>query len=355
MIDSSEGKQEIERRDMQRFSKWLSTSKRNERGETYKKYYQRFPVGKYTELEIFAERRFDKAELGYSVSLPKFRYDNNVQMLLPNDLEETAEGIGNLVEHYSGIPFDTLNARQSRTDFVYNFLMSQDEVNRRISVSKLVRSSGQDARIIDKEKGLPSIYFGRKGYRELYLYSKMEETVLRIKQRKAGDDHLQGSIGILRMEDAHYAPKLKQDAERLGLKHITLAALLDSRIAEEILRNDMEQLLLDKPIAGRDERREKLKEHCGQDTAKYARLIGFLDEVNEIGEKEAIKFFGYDYARRARIELTQAGLWLAKENRIPLPALIAPTFENFVIDEATVCGVRSNTSHKLAPVQTLAH
>jgi hypothetical protein len=351
-LDTVIGKQEIERCDFEKFSGWHSTSNRDERGQTYKKFYKQIAVGNFATMELFAEHRWAKTEFGFSASLPKFAYDNNVQMLLPHDLEQVAERIDNLVEHYTGIPFDSLNARLSRADIAYNFQLCEDEVNRRIAAAKLVRCYGQNVKMIEKEKGVPSVYLGRKNYNELYLYSKAAEIAVRVKQRTAGDEHFRNAIGILRLENARYAPKLRRDAERLGIKQITLATFLDPHFAEEILMDSMKKFSLDRTIAGRDERREKLKIYCGDDGAKRARLQGLMDIVDEDGEQQAIADLGYYLVHRGKKELMAAGVWLAAENRIPLPALAPPKFENLVLDLSADCGLRSNTSQQFAPVQT---
>lgn len=351
-LDTVIGKQEIERCDLEKFSGWRSTSKSDERGQTYKKFHKQIAVGNFATMELFAEHRWAKTEFGFSASLPKFAYDNNVQMLMPHDLEKVAERIDNLIEHYTGIPFDSLNARLSRADIAYNFQLSEDEVNRRIAAAKLVRACGQNVKMIEKEKGVPSAYLGRKGYSEQYLYSKAAEIALRVKQRTASDEHFRNAIGILRLENARYAPKLRQDAVRLGIKQITLATFLDPHVAEEILIDSMKKFSLNQAIAGRDEREEKLKIYCGKDTAKFARLWGVLDYVMKNGEPDAVEYFGYHLVRRAKLELIEAGVWLAAENRIPLPALAPPNFENLVLDLSADCGLRSNTSQQFAPVQT---
>jgi hypothetical protein len=351
-LDTVTGKQDIPRTELARFRNWESTANRDTKGEYYKKYYKQFPVGDFASIEIFAERRFNEASIGFNASLPKFKYDNNVQMLLPNDLEEIADGISNLMTFYTGIDFDALNARLSRADIAFNFQLMQDQVHRRIAASKLATYSRKHTRVTDKEKGVASVYYGRENYHEIYLYSKHDETNLRVKERKASDVHLRNSIGILRLENSRYARKLSQDAKRLGLPNITLATFLDPRIAEDILIDDMKKLLLDRPIAGRDEREAQLENYCGDDTAKFIRLLGFMHFINENNEKRAVEKLGYHYTRRGKLELIEAGVWLSAENRLPLPALATPNFEDFTLNLNADCGVGSNTLHQFAPVQT---
>ncbi len=353
MIDTVIGKRDVPIREIKWFKNWNSTVNRDTRGTTYRRYYKRFPVGDFSTLGIFAETRFGKASVGFEASLPKMLFDNNVRVLTTDEVSQAAEYVSNLVQHYTGFDFDALNVRTSRADLVCSWNLTEDEVNRRLDVTKLVRYGGKHTRVIDKEKGVSSVYHGRKSYYENYLYSKHAETMLRVKQGTANDEHLRASIGNLRLEDCRYTAKLRQDAERFGFgKYMTLANLLQAGIVKQLLMEDMKNLQLDRPIAGRDEREHKLEMYCGSDTAKYARLWGILDTVIRRGEKGAIDYLGYDLVRRGRIELTNAGIWLAAENRLPLPALRPPDFGENIIDLGSQVRASSNTYQTLAPVQT---
>src|SRR5436190_15115930 len=243
MIDTVIGKRDVPVDEIKWFKNWNSTVNRDTRGTTYRRYYKRFPVGDFSTLGIFAETRFGKASVGIEASLPKMLFDNNVRVLTAGEVRQGADCISNLFEYYTGLEFDALSARLSRADLVCSWKLTEDEVNRRLDVTKLVRYGGKHTRVIDKEKGVPSVYHGRKNYCENYLYSKHAETMLRVKQGTAKDEHLRASIGNLRLEDCRYTAKLRQDGERFGFgKCMTLANLLQTGIVKQLLMEDMKNL-----------------------------------------------------------------------------------------------------------------
>lgn len=352
MVDTVTAKQEISRKHLGKFEKWHCDVTKDERGERYKKYRKQVRLTDFTSIEVFAEKRLDGAVVGFTGSLAKVGLDNNVALLQPSAIRDVAKQIDNLIGYYTDVEFDCLNAKLSRLDLAYNWKVTEDEVRRRIDAARLIRCYGRlHPQEVGLPDGVPSAVLGNK-HRQWILYSKFAETSWLINRRNplASDGHLRASVGELRYEYRQFARRLATESKRRNIPHMTLEVLSDPQYATEILTKEMRRLGLNTAVAGCDERRERLKEYCGNDHAKCGRLWLIQDWVDEYGEKETSDYFGYHRFYRARKELIAAGVWLAAENRKPLPALEPPKFETGR-DE----GLRSNTSTILAPVQTFIH
>jgi hypothetical protein len=212
--------------------------------------------------------------LSSEVSLPKFYFGNNVQMLNPEQLKISLADMQLFVENATELPFDVPSAKLSRVDYGYNFQMNDERV-----VKAYLRSfnglflSGYKRVSIDEE----TVTMKSKS-RETCIYSKWRET---FKQKDAPSELLQQATGILRFE-----PRFKTKAacgrlaSRLGLEN-NVRSLLTPETAKGQIQADIQRLGIDKPIASEKFMIELLIEKFGKRASDY---YGFLKVRELLGD-----------------------------------------------------------------------
>ncbi len=204
--------------------------------------------------------------LSSEVSLPKFHFGNNVEMLNPEQLKTALSDVQDYVETTTELPFDVPSAKLGRVDFGYNIrLKDEHEVKaylrsfNGLSLPKYKRVSIDDSTVTMKS---PS--------REICIYSKFEETY---KQKDLADEILERASGILRFE-----PRFKtvvactRLATSLSLEN-NVQSLLTPATAKFQIQAEIQRLGIGRTIANDKNMLDLLKENFGIKASDY---YGFL-------------------------------------------------------------------------------
>jgi hypothetical protein len=212
--------------------------------------------------------------LQQEVSLPKFYFGNNVQMLNPEQLEMALTDVQDYVEQVTELPFDVPSAKLGRVDYGYNVqLKDEHEVKAYIrsfnglSLARYKRVSIDDSTITMKS---PS--------REICIYSKFDESY---KQKDMSDELLQRATGILRFE-----PRFKNVAActrlatSLGLEN-NVRSLLTPETAKKQIEAEIQRLGIGKTITSEKFMIDLLIEKFGN---RFADYYGFLKAREVLGD-----------------------------------------------------------------------
>ncbi len=212
--------------------------------------------------------------LSSEVSLPKFYFGNNVEMLNPEQLKTSLSDMQEFVETATELPFDVPSAKLGRVDYGYNFQMNDERV-----VKAYLRSfnglylAGYKRVSIDDE----TVTMKSKS-RETCIYSKWRET---FKQKGASIELLQQATGILRFE-----PRFKNVAacsrlaKSLGLEN-NVQSLLTPATAKLQIQAEIKRLGIGKTIKTERNMIELLTEKFGNRALDY---YGFLKAREVLGD-----------------------------------------------------------------------
>jgi hypothetical protein len=212
--------------------------------------------------------------LSSEVSLPKFHFGNNVQMLNPEQLKTALCDVQDYVESITELPFDVPSAKLGRVDFGYNFQMNDERVVKAylrsfngLYLARYKRVSIDDETVTMKSKS-----------RETCIYSKFQET---FKQKDVSSELLQQASGILRFE-----PRFKTRAactglaSSLGLEN-NVQSLLTPETAKGQIQAEIQRLGISKTITSEIFMIELLIEKFGKRAADY---YGFLKVRELLGD-----------------------------------------------------------------------
>ncbi len=204
--------------------------------------------------------------LSSEVSLPKFYFGNNVEMLNPEQLKTSLSDMQEFVETATELPFDVPSAKLGRVDFGYNIrLKDEHEVKaylrsfNRLFLANYKRVSIDDSTVTMKS---PS--------REICIYSKFDETY---KQKDLSGDILQQATGILRFE-----PRFKNVAActrlatSLSLEN-NVQSLLTPATAKKQIQAEIQRLGIGRTITNDKNMLDLLRENFGIKASDY---YGFL-------------------------------------------------------------------------------
>jgi hypothetical protein len=204
--------------------------------------------------------------LSSEVSLPKFYFGNNVEMLNPEQLKTSLLDMQEFVETATELPFDVPPAKLGRVDFGYNIrLKDEHEVKaylrsfNRLFLANYKRVSIDDSTVTMKS---PS--------REICIYSKFDETY---KQKDLTNEVLERASGILRFE-----PRFKNVAacsrlaKSLGLEN-NVQSLLTPATAKFQIQAEIQRLGIGRTITNDKNMLDLLRENFGIKASDY---YGFL-------------------------------------------------------------------------------
>jgi hypothetical protein len=243
--------------------------------------------------------------LSSEVSLPKFHFGNNVEMLNPEQLETSLSDVQDYVETITELSFDVPSAKVGRVDFGYNVQLKDEyEVTaylrsfNRLFLAKYKRVSIDDSTVTMKS---PS--------RETCIYSKFQETC---KQKDISDELLQQASGILRFE-----PRFKNVAacgrlaKSLGLEN-NVQSLLTPATAKFQIEAEIKRLGIGKTIKTEKNMIDLLIENFGVKASDY---YGFLKAREILGDSfyTSGAISRATYFRRVS-ELRNAGCLLVTED-----------------------------------------
>jgi hypothetical protein len=220
------------------------------------------------------QERMGGSWLSQEVSLPKFYFGNNVQMLSPEQLKTALLDVQTYVENITELPFDVPSAKLSRVDYGYNFQMNDERVVKAYLRSfNGLRLAGYKRVAIDEETVTM-----KSQSRETCIYSKWRET---FKQKDAPSELLERASGILRFE-----PRFKTKAAcgrlaaRLGLEN-NAQSLLTPETAKGQIQAEIQRLGIGKTITSEKFMIELLIEKFGKRASDY---YGFLKVRELLGD-----------------------------------------------------------------------
>jgi hypothetical protein len=243
--------------------------------------------------------------LSSEVSLPKFYFGDNVQMLNPEQLQTALSDVQEFVEAAAELPFDVPSATVGRVDFGYNIRLEDENAVKaylraanRASLPRYKRVSIDDSTVTMKS---PS--------REICIYSKFDETS---RQKDVSAALLEMSVGIVRIE-----PRIKKRdactrlAASYGFEN-NVQSLLTPVIAKGQIEAAIQRLGIDKPIRTAKSMLDLLVKNFGNQAFKY---YAFLKTREELGDG----FWTSGVISRATYfrmvsELKKAGCLLVAEN-----------------------------------------
>ncbi len=243
--------------------------------------------------------------LSSEVSLPKFYFGNNVEMLNPEQLKTSLSDMQEFVETATELPFDVPSAKLGRVDFGYNIrLKDEHEVKaylrsfNRLFLANYKRVSIDDSTVTMKS---PS--------REICIYSKFDETY---KQKDLTNEVLERASGILRFE-----PRFKNVAacsrlaKSLGLEN-NVQSLLTPATAKFQIKAEIKRLGIGKTIKTEKNMIDLLIENFGVRASEY---FGFLKTREILGDSfyTSGAISRATYFRRVS-ELRNAGCLLVTED-----------------------------------------
>ncbi len=243
--------------------------------------------------------------LSSEVSLPKFYFGNNVQMLNPEQLQAALSDVQEFVEAAAELPFDVPSATVGRVDFGYNIRLEDENAVKaylravnRASLPRYQRVSIDDSTVTMKS---PS--------REICIYSKFDETS---RQKDVSAALLEMSVGIVRIE-----PRIKKRnactrlAESFGFEN-NVQSLLTPVIAKGQIEAAIHRLGIDKPVVVAKNMLDLLIKTFGKQGVYY---YGVLKGREFYGDNcwESLKMSRATYFRIVS-ELKKAGCWLIAEN-----------------------------------------
>jgi hypothetical protein len=243
--------------------------------------------------------------LSSEVSLPKFYFGNNVEMLNPEQLKTSLSDVQDYVETTTELLFDVPSAKLGRVDYGYNIrLKDEHEVKaylrsfNGLTLAKYSRVSIDDETVTLKSKS-----------REVCIYSKFQETY---KQKDLADEILERASGILRFE-----PRFKTKAacnrlaKSLGLEN-NVQSLLTPATAKFQIEAEIKRLGIGKTITTEKNMIDLLIENFGVKASDY---YGFLKAREILGDSFWISgaISRATYFRRVS-ELRNAGCLLSTED-----------------------------------------
>jgi hypothetical protein len=243
--------------------------------------------------------------LSSEVSLPKFHFGNNVEMLNPEQLKTSLSDVQDYVETTTELAFDVPSAKVGRVDFGYNVqLKDEHEVKaylrsfNRLFLARYKRVSIDDSTVTMKS---PS--------REICIYSKFDETY---KQKDLADEILERASGILRFE-----PRFKNVAacgrlaKSLGLEN-NVQSLLTPATAKFQIQAEIKRLGIGKTIKTEKNMIELLMEKFGNRALDY---YGFLKAREVLGDNFWTSgIVSRSVYFRKTLELRKAGCLLVTED-----------------------------------------
>ncbi len=212
--------------------------------------------------------------LSSEVSLPKFYFGNNVQMLNAEQLKASLSDVQDYVERITELPFDVPSAKLGRVDYGYNIRLKDEfEVKaylrsfNRLFLARYKRVSIDDETITMKSKS-----------REVCIYSKFQEAY---KQKDLADEVLEWASGILRFEPRFKTvPACGRLAKSLGLEN-NVQSLLTPATAKFQIEAEIKRLGIGKTIKTEKNMIELLTEKFGSRALDY---YGFLKAREVLGD-----------------------------------------------------------------------
>jgi II/X family phage/plasmid replication protein len=256
-------------------------------------------------LTFTHQERTGGSWLSSEVSLPKFYFGNNVQMLNPEQLQTSLSDMQQFVETATELSFDVPSAKLGRVDFGYNIRLENENAVKaylrsfnRLFLAKYKRVSIDDETVTMKSKS-----------REVCIYSKFQET---FKQKDVSSELLQQATGILRFE-----PRFKNVAacgrlaKSLGFEN-NVQSLLTPATAKLQIEAEIKRLGIGKTIKTEKNMIDLLIENFG---AKASEYYGFLKAREILGDSfyTSGAISRATYFRRVS-ELRNAGCLLVTED-----------------------------------------
>lgn len=287
------------------------------------------------------------------VSLPKFLFGNNVNMVSDADVRNALDGISCFITETVGVPFDALSALIGRVDYCWNFPVGETNVYTIVSAA----SQSSIPRMVRYHIGPTTATFKQQS-KHITIYGKHAEVATRVRKKAATDKELHAAVGQLRLEVSYRnSDSCKRLAKRYGLPERTAGTLLVGGIAHEELERALEALNLDRTIEPTNSRIDVLREKYG-DTARFRSLVAFLTMLDRYGEhfwKQGIGGYCrstyYEYARA----LKAASVWLKTDESIPPLRLVrSPAAFKATANEPRTSRVMSNTISR-SPAGTDSH
>lgn len=261
-----------------------------------------------------------KHYLSAEVSLPKFLYKNNVQMLDEAGLHEALHSVGAFASEHFGIAFDPFTATVGRVDFCCNFAVGDDRIYQYLRAASEAEPAHLKCRIIGKIETVE--YYN--GSRKIYCYDKLRETERQFRKGKTTEQVVTAAEGILRLEARFNSTEAvkRLNSSQLKLPDIRAQTMLNFRVAKLVLTSAIESLGLHEPIITFDRRLDSLHQTYGYGS-RFQRLTGFLqlcdvygyDRVIALGVMKRSAYY------KQRKELRDAGALVFSNYHATLPAL----------------------------------
>lgn len=295
-------------------------------------WFLNFTYNKVTEIQLDWHRTLSGNWFIVKLSsLPKFMYGNNVEMVETD--EEVRRGLGDfssLVSDCAGFDFNVMTSDVTVLHACHNWKMTESEVYARLHALRSGHLDRTTRRTVDGREEVGSVYM-ENASEQFIAYAKCAETLLRMRQGKATDEHLRMSAGVFRIEHRYLTSEsVKRMLRRFELPDQKAATLLRHNIAERILNQKMQELGLDKSIDAGDVRLKRIRDFYGIGSNEYKHLTQFLalaDEHGGIDNLVPLGLYSYSVVSKYRKELHRAGALLITPSKTSLPALAPVKFE----------------------------
>lgn len=289
--------------------------------------------------------------LHVTVSMPKFKYGHNVQMLTKPDLKTVPDYLNNiLLDNGVDLVFDIWGSRITRLDSCCNF--STGSETNALAVRDIVSTCKLPQRIttITNDPTVPTVYMTPKVKRqskpsvEFCAYLKFEETLKQVASGKVDKSVLNSAIGVIRFEERwHTAEAVKRKLANFDCadNKVLTAWEYMPLIAEKTMTDLVSKFGLDKEIemTKKDNRIENLyNQYCkGEfDYATFERLAGYITLNDNYPASGDLKLDAK--AKRVRRErkakFKDLCISTVKPTRnYALPALIVPKWDSDCVGE----------------------
>lgn len=254
------------------------------------------------------------------VSLPKMALRSNVEMLTTDtDIEDALSTMSYSISESARVDFDSANANVGRVDYCYNWRLRDPS---HVYAYLDVLQGGSVPRMTRRIIGKTTVEFFNDS-QTVTAYSKLDETISRLRDAKATGEEVVAAIGVLRLEKRYRdSGACRRLAHRLALPDRRACSLLNTTVANLVLEATTRDLGLDMSIDSGDVREARLRQFYGPGP-RYLQLLGFIAACDALGAENLVTLgvcsrAAY-YAKKRAVK--RAGAWLVNRDKRKLPPL----------------------------------
>lgn len=263
-------------------------------------------------------------------SLPKFMYGNNVQMIETDaEVKRGLKDFSSVVSDCVGFNYDAMPSDVVVLHTCHCWKMTEPEVYSRLHALRSGHIDRMTRRTVDRKTESGTVYY-ENASEQFIAYAKCAETLLRLRQGQATNEHLSMAAGVFRIEHRYLdSESVKRLMRRMNLPDQRAETLLRPEIAEAVLNQKMQELGLDKEIEAGDLRLKRIRDYYGIRSNEYKHLTQFIalaDEHGGIDNLVQLGLYSDSVFFKYRKELKEAGALLVAPSRVSLPRLAPVAF-----------------------------